>query len=314
MEELQVDKEIVNKAEISTMSDCEDLMLKGLREGKEKGSTTHIKEIDNCWRWRKQEFNIWTGYMNEGKSQFIRYLSLIKAIKDGWKFLFCAPEDYPAAEFFDDIIHTVAGQSTDRDNPNCISEQDYKKAIELVRHSIIFVYIKPPNNTIKGVLETFKPLIDLYSIDACIIDPLIKFARPKNFSERDDIYAAYITSICTDFSREYNLSLHLVMHQLTPRIQETTQTYPKPTVYNIKGGGTWADGCDNILSIWRPNYATNKIDSAVVFASQKIKKQKLVGIPQEFRMEFDRRTNRYVNENTQKDLWEFPSIKTFKLQ
>jgi len=307
-------KDITGKVEIVTISDVEEKMLSGLRNGKEKGSTTHIKEIDNCWKWRKQEFNIWTGYMNEGKSEFIRFLSLIKALEDDWKFLFCAPEDYPPEEFFDSLIHTLLGQSTDKDNIHCCSEEDYIKAINRIRHNIIFVYIKPPNNTIKGVLETFKPLIDEYSIDACVIDPLIKFARPKNFSERDDIYAAYITSICTDFAREHNISLHLVMHQLTPRIQETTGCYPKPTVYNIKGGGTWADGCDNILSIWRPAYAANKMDSQVMFASQKIKKQKLVGIPQEYKMEFDRRSNRYVNLENKKDLWTFPQIKTFKLE
>lgn len=311
MEEI---KENTHKAEVVTISDVEDKMIEGLRKGRKKGSTTHIKEIDNCWKWRKQEFNIWTGYMNEGKSIFIRYLSVIKALKDDWKFLFCAPEDYPAEEFFDDLIHTVAGQTTDRDYTNCISEEDYKKTIDRIRHNIIFVYIKPPNNTIKGVLETFKGLIDLYSIDVCVIDPLIKFARPKNFSERDDIYAAYITSICTDFAREHNISLHLVMHQLTPRIQESTGCYPKPTVYNIKGGGTWADGCDNILSIWRPSYAQNKMDSQVVFASQKIKKQKLVGIPQEYKMKFNRKTNRYITFEKEEDLFSFPRVETFKLK
>lgn len=300
-------KEITSKAEIVTISDCEDLMVRQLKAGREKGSSTYIKEIDNCWRWRKKEFNIWTGYMNEGKSLFIRYLCIIKILKDDWKFLFCAPEDYPAEDFFDDMIHSICGKTTDKDYANCVSEEVYRKAIDKIRHNIVFVYIKPPNNTIKGVLETFKPLIDLYSIDACIIDPLIKFARPKNFSERDDIYASYITSILTDFSREYNISSHLVMHQLTPRIQENG-AYPKPTVYNIKGGGTWADGCDNILSIWRPNYAQDKMDSQVVFASQKIKKQKLVGIPQEFKMKFNRRTNRYVTFLEEKDLWEFPKI------
>ncbi len=96
------------------------------------------------------------------------------------------------------------------------------------------------------------------------------------------------------------------MHQLTPRLQENN-LYPKPTMYNIKGGGTWADGTDNILSIQRPLYASDKKDDEVLFTSQKIKKQKLVGIPQEFQMRFDRRTNRYINFNNSDDLYDFES-------
>lgn len=304
-----MEEEKEGKVEIITISDVKEKMLHGLRHGREKGSTTHIPEMDNCWKWRKKEMNIWTGYMNEGKSNMIRFLSIIKVLQDDWRFLFCAPEDYPAEDFFDDIVHTIAGQTTDKDRPNCISEERYLAIIERIKDNIIFVNIEPPNNTIKRVLETYKPLIEKYKIDVAIIDPLIKFARPKNFSERDDIYAAYITSICVAFARKHNLSFHLVLHQLTPRIQESNGCYPKPSAYNIKGGGTWADGSDNVLGVWRPHYAKDKFESTEVhFESQKIKKQKLVAVPQGFTMKFDRKTNRYVNFNTGEDLFKFPII------
>jgi hypothetical protein len=61
----------------------------------------------------------------------------------------------------------------------------------------------------------------------------------------------------------------------------------------IKGGGTFADSCDNVLTIWRPNRFTDPTCSKVVFSSQKIKKQKLVGIPSTVEMKFDRLSNRY---------------------
>lgn len=55
------------KCSIYTPEDCYDLMIKGLREGKVKGSTTYNEELDNCWTWRKKEANIVTGYANEGE-------------------------------------------------------------------------------------------------------------------------------------------------------------------------------------------------------------------------------------------------------
>lgn len=299
------EQESTSKAVIYTVDDCLPEMIVDLNVGKKKGSSTHIEKLDYCWKWLQGEFNIWTGYANEGKSQFLRFIALIKLLEEGWNFLFCAPEDWPPNEFFDDLLHTIVGKPTDKDNPLCVSEQEYTKAAKLLQEHIFFVYVKPPNNTIKGVLEEFRPLIQKHNIQACIIDPLLKFARPKSFSERDDIYAAYITTLCTDFARELNISLHLVMHQLTPKIDQGT--YPKPSMYTLKGGGSWSDGTDNVLSIWRPKYATDKIDDEVIFSSAKIKKQKLIGIPQDFKMRFDRRTNRYVDYDTKQPLYKFLS-------
>lgn len=295
------DKAIV---EVSTMEDCYDDMKHDLLHGKEKGTTTYIPGLDNAWTWRRGEFNIWTGYANEGKSLFLRYISLIKALKEGWKFAFYAPEDYPAKEFFDDIIHTAAGYSTDIENPNFIGENLYDEMYNRIKELIFFVYIRPPHNDLITILKQFRKLIRRKEVTACIIDPLIKVARPSEFMMADDKYAGYVTTICTDFARQYNISLHLVMHQLTPTIQEN-QMYPSPSMYRIKGGGTWADGSDNINSIWRPTYARDKLDDEVIFTSQKIKKQKLVGIPQDFSMRFNPRTNRYIDHRHKGELFDF---------
>lgn len=289
---------------IYTMVDCIDEMREDLVKGKEKGTSTYIDGLDNAWTWRMGEFNIWTGYSNEGKSLFIRFLSLIKAVMEGWKFAFYAPEDFPAKEFFDDIIHTASGYSTDKDNTNFIRTDLYNQMYNRLKDSFYFVYLKPPENTLTQVLSTFIPLIEHKGIKVCVIDPIIKLSRPAAYMNADDKYAAYVTTLCTDFSRQFNISLNLVMHQLTPRLQENG-LYPKPSMYNIKGGGTWTDGTDNILSLWRPSYARDKLDDEVKFTSHKIKKQKLVGIPQDVDFRFDRKSNRYVNHLTKQDIFDF---------
>lgn len=440
-------KEQINesKVEISTIESCLEQMLNQLEKGQEKGSTTHVPLLDNAWKWRKGEFNIWTGMANEGKaipintpiptingminmehikvgdtvfdengepcnvvamtdimhnrkcykisfidntsvvadaqhewvfnrksdgdnvlrtteqlfniskgedisnyfviipgspydnkkssfplpvrnveevesvpvkciqvdspnnmylctesfipthnSMLIKNLALFKALEEDWRFLFCSPEDYPAHEFFDDMIHSITGKSTDKTNPRgTVSKEDYVKAAKRIEKNFKFVYLKPPDNTIKDVLDEFSFIIAKERVDAAIIDPLIKFTRPKSI-DRDDLYASYVTSMLTDFARTNNISLHLVMHQLTPTVDERGY-YPKPSAYRIKGGGTWMDGTDNILSVWRPKYAKDKLDPEVVVSSQKIKKQKLVGMPQDVTFKFDRMTNRYTD-------------------
>ena len=285
--------------------DCIDIMLSEFKSGKVRGTTTHCKELDQCWTWRKQEANIWTGYANEGKSLYLKQLCLIKALEDGWRFVFCSPEDFPPEEFYDDLIHTLAGQTTDNFYDNVMSEELYKYCYSLLKDKFLFLYVKPPHNTIRGTLEEFKKLCKTQKIDACIIDPLLKFARPKDFSERDDIYASYIGSICIDFARQTNTSFHLVMHQVTPVIEKESGKYPEPSMYRIKGGGSWSDGFDNVLSVWRTNYGNDKMDTEVQFASQKIKKQKLTGIPQRFKLEFNRKTNRYCYKETHLPIFNF---------
>ena len=108
---------------IKTFDSQKESMLTMFRKGKEAGSKTYLKDMDEIqamggknkmWSWRQGEFNIWTGYNNEGKSQFLIFLCVLKAINEGWKFAFFSPENYPPDEFFDDIIHTITGKSTDR--------------------------------------------------------------------------------------------------------------------------------------------------------------------------------------------------------
>ena len=236
-------------------------------------------------------------------SLFLKQLCLIKALEEGKKFIFCSPEDYPPEEFFDDMIHTITGGSTDKDKSSYISKSLYDKAFNLIKDKFIFLYIKPPMNTMENVLAKMQEIIDSTDIYGCIIDPILKFTPSENAPERDDRYAGYIGTLLVDFARRNNISLHLVMHQNTPKMLETG-LYPKPNMYNVKGGGSWNDGCDNLLFIQRPLYAKDKLDTSVVFGSQKIKKQKLVGIPQEVRLKFNRQSNRYLDENDQ-DLFYF---------
>ena len=135
----------------------------------------------------------------------------------------------------------------------------------------------------------------------------MKFSRTSEAPVRDDLYAGYLTTLLTEFAREFNISLHLVMHQLTPR-KEDNGLYPKPSMYQVKSGGSFADGVDNVLFVWRPNYAKDKLDPSVTVGSLKIKKQKLVGVPQDFNILFDRKTNRYISGNG-KPVFDFDKYK-----
>lgn len=303
------------EVKIYSPKDCEEEMLYDLEHGQPKGSTTYIPEFDKAWKWRKSEANVWTGYSNEGKSTFYKFLSIIKALEDNWKFTVNSPEDYPAKTYFDDMIHTLSGKTTDKFNEfnEVISEKEYKYWLDIIADKFNFVYIKPPHNTIENTLKEFQKIHDETPQDAFLLDPLMKFQKSKNAPERIEDYIVYAVTLITDFARVNNVSVHLVVHQVTPKVIEATGLYQKPNMYTIRGGGGISDGIDNVLYVQRPQYAKDKLDPSVLVGSQKIKKQKLTGIPQDIPFSFNRKTNRFVEAGTEMDLYNFNKwLRNFK--
>ena len=111
--------------------------------------------------------------------------------------------------------------------------------------------------------------------------------------EREDLYISRFMGELKRFAVDNKISVHLVAHQVTPR-KDDTGRYPKPDLNYVKGGSEFANKADNVLFVWRPNKAIDHNDKQVIFGSQKIKKQKLVGFPQDVQsIDFDVRHQRY---------------------
>jgi twinkle protein len=281
------------------LNDIRDSLIDGFYNGVERGTTTHIDCIDKAWTWRSGEVNVWTGYQNEGKSLFLNQLSCLKAAMEGWKFAMFSPENMPMNDFFNDIIEMYIGKSSDpmyKSNQMVIEE--YKEAMDFVNDHFFLIY---PNKNflLETVLAKAKVLMRQKGIRSLIIDPYNTIQHKLRSGEREDLYISRFMSELKRFAVDNDISIHLVAHQITPRKGEDGR-YPKPDINSIKGGGTFADKADNVMFVWRPNRAIDFSDKFVTFGSQKIKKQKLVGIPQEIQaIEFNIKEQRYYfNNNT----------------
>ena len=278
---------------IFTVDDITESMLDGYRNGQERGTTTYIEEVDKAWTWRAGEVNIWTGYQNEGKSLFLNQLATIKASVDGWKFGVFSPENMPMNDFFNDIIEMYIGKSCDPYyEKNYMSEAEYRQGMDFVKKHFNVIYPKK-NFTLETIFEKAKYLIKTQGIRALIIDPYNTVQHKMNRGEREDLYISRFMSELKRFAVDNNISIHLVAHQVTPQKNDDGR-YPKPDVNRIKGGGTFADKADNVLFVWRPDRAIDFSSRKVTFGSQKIKKQKLVGYPQDIEnISFDIKSSRY---------------------
>lgn len=275
------------------VSDVRESMLDGFHNGQDRGTTTHIDCVDKAWTWRSGEVNIWTGYQNEGKSMFLNQLATLKAALDGHRFGVFSPENMPMNDFFNDIIEMYIGKSTDphyKDNQMTISE--YEQAMDFVQKHFFVIYPRK-DFQLTTLFERAKHLVKTKGINALIIDPYNTVQHKMRNGEREDLYISRFMSELKMFALDYSISVHLVAHQVTPQKDESGRYY-KPDVNRVKGGGTFADKADNVMFIWRPDRGLDFSSTNVTFGSQKIKKQKLVGRPQEIEnISFEVREQRY---------------------
>lgn len=268
-------------------------MLDSFHNGKKRGQTTHWEDIDKAWTWRTGEVTIWTGYQNEGKSLFLQSLCLLRAFHDSEKFAFFSPENIPIGDFFDDMIETFVGKSTDPHfKQNQMSELEYFKSIDFVSNHFFLIY-PSKDFEFETILEKAKYLVRKKGIRHFIIDPYNTVEHKLKPGEREDLYISRFMSELKRFALQNDIGIHLVAHQLTPQ-KDANGRYLRPDLNRIKGGGTFSDKADNVNFVWRPNRALDFSDTEVVFGSQKIKKQKLTGTPQDIiGINFLRKTNRY---------------------
>lgn len=278
------------------VSDIRNSMINGYRNGKVRGTTTYIPELDEAWTWRGGEVNLWTGYQNEGKSLALNQLCCIRAYWENAKVAIFSPENFPLNDLFDDIIEMFIGKSSDPYyKNNYMSEKEYNEGLDFVQNNFFAIYPEK-DFKIDSIFERTKYLVKKKGIRTLIIDPYNVVEHKIKAGEREDLYISRFMAQLKRFAVEYDLSVNLVAHQNTPKKNDSDGgRFYKPFLTNIKGGGTFADKADNVLIVWRPNRAVNFKDTKVTIESQKIKKQRLVGIPQSIEdIDFDIRTNRYL--------------------
>jgi len=299
MQSLLSNAKEVRIAGVYQVKDVKEKMLHQFHHGMKKGSTTYFPNLDKHWKWRLGEVNLVSGYAGEGKTTFELQKHLIKAVKEGWKVAVFSPENFPPEEFFDDLIHTLVGKPTDKDNVKCMSEAEYEWAMDIINDLFFMVYPENDNFTITTILDSFKALVRRHGIRACIIDPYNTVEHKKEKFEREDEYIVRFITILKRFAIEQDVAMTLIAHQRTPEsIDKKTKNWPQPTIYRTSGGGSFMNKIDNGIWNWRPKVLTDPTDTLFIWCAEKIKKHKLTGDPGQMPFYFDKIQNRFFDEDT----------------
>jgi twinkle protein len=271
------------------LDDVRDKMLQNYDMGGKKGDTTHIKEVDDIFKWRRGFMNILTGYMNQGKTQLLSYMLLAKSISDGSKWALFTPEGNDAEDFYEDLCHTYIGKPTlDGFGEKC-TKKEYEDARNFINEH--FFFVMPNTFDYFDVLKTFQYLIDNKGIYGVVIDGYNSLSFNSTSNEYLIIRNFLIHQ--RNFTVQNDIASFVVVH---PRntIVEKKEELPEPEVFSLSGGAEWGNKADTILVYNRPYFRQDITDTTCSLTTKKMKKQKLMAIPGTIKFSFNRYSNRYM--------------------
>jgi twinkle protein len=275
------------------VEDVRDKLLEDFRNGLSKGTTTYFESIDKHFTWLKGDLTLVSGIPSHGKSKIIKQLCLIKSVKEGTKWAIFSPEEYPPTYFFSDLAHTYLGQNVNKHYFNQCSEKDYLDALDFIQKHFFYIFPDSKRATPEFINNKFSELIMKEGIEGGIIDPFNQL--DNNFAEfgRDDHYLSDFLSKEKQFALKHNFYKIIIAHPKGLK-KNAKGFYDCPDAYDLSGGAMWNNKCDNILAIHRPTITDEYLSTQTEFHSQKIKKQSLVGIPGIAILDFNRVSNRYL--------------------
>ncbi len=267
-------------------------MLENFRNGIKLAPTTRFGEMDDFFRWKKGEVNLCTGYGNHGKSFFMLQLMLTKSIYDGWKWAIFSPENYPANDFYDDLIEMYVGKWLDK-----MSEDEYVEACLFIDEHIFYVY--PENeHDINSINEKFRQLVLKKGIDGVMVDPFNQLDSNQKAFQREDQYLSEILKDIKRFTLLNNISYNIIAHPKNPHYNQD-KSLPVVDMYDIAGGAMWGNKVDNILSYYRPNFHVNKNSPEVDVYIQKLKRKRTGGQLGNFPLSLVWSKKRYANSQSE---------------
>lgn len=273
------------------LEDIFPTMLENFRNGIQLAPTTRFPEIDEYFRWKKGDITLCTGYGNHGKSFFILQLMLTKSIYDGWKWAIFSPENFPANDFYDDLVEMYVGKWLDR-----MTEEEYSIACWFIDKHIFYVYPEDEHD-INSINEKFRHLVMKKGIDGVMIDPFNQLDHLQKPYQREDQYLSEMLKDIKRFALLNNVVYVIIAHPKNPSYNQD-KSLPVVDMYDIAGGAMWGNKCDQILSYYRPNYHIDKNSPEVQVHVQKLKRKRTGGKPGDFPLVLVWGKKRYANPIT----------------
>jgi DNA-binding Lrp family transcriptional regulator len=301
-EEIKLDEKFfdvtVRPKDVLFGEDVKEDAMKLYDFGYESAETTEIPELDVFWKWKKGELTLLSGIGNYGKSSFLKYILLMKSIKKGWKWALFAPEDFPAHEFYHDLVEMYIGEDMTPRNFNRKTRELYEQVYDWVSKHFFFVYPKEISSTPDYIKERFLELIIKEQVNGVVIDPFNQMDNDySKVGGRDDKYLEIVLSDFKRFAQVNDIPFLVVAHPKLIRNKDPQGNYECPDVFDIAGGAMNNNKYDNIMIYHRPLRHSDPQATNCELHTKKIKRQKIVGSIGVLSFNLKKYTRRYLFES-----------------
>ncbi len=200
-------------------------------------------------------------------------LLLTKSIMDGWKWAVFSPENYPADDFYDDLIEMYVGQHVSDFYSNKMPEHKYLEACQFIDEHIIFIYPEE-NHTITSLHERFESLIIEFGIDGVVVDPYNQIDKEVSATTEQEV--ANFMKAANRFAKFYNIIYNIVIHPKNLSLPKG-EDFKAADMKDLAGGAMWGNMAFDIISVHRPEWFIDRTNPKVVVVTQKIKRKRTGG-------------------------------------
>lgn len=283
-----INSEAIPVEGIYYVDDIFNVMLQNFKNGIQLAPGTHFGEMDVYFRWKKGEINLFVGHANHGKTTLVLQMMLTKSVYDGWRWGIFSPENYPAVDFYDDLIEMYVGKWLDQ-----MTEQEYTEGAQFINDHIFYVYPEDTHDLL-SINEKFRYLILKKGLDGVLIDPWNQLDHIQKPYQREDQYLSEQLKDVKRFALLNHISYNIVAHPVK-QPKDEDKSIPPVDMYDVSGGAMWANKSDNIISYYRPNHHVDKTSPQVQIHIQKIKRRRTGGKPGDFPILMNWGTKRFVD-------------------
>jgi hypothetical protein len=199
-------------------------------------------------------------------------------MRKGYKWALFAPEDFPAHEFYHDLVEILLGEDMTPNNYKRHTRATYEQTYDYISKHFFFVYPKDISSTPEYIKERFLELIIKEKVNGVVIDPFNQLDNDySKVGGRDDKYLEVVLADFKRFAQINNIPFIIVAHPKGGIKKDAKGNYECPDVFDLAGGAMWNNKMDNILIYHRPYRGENPELTNCQLHSKKIRRQKTVG-------------------------------------
>lgn len=244
-------------------------MIDEFDSGVKIGESCRITDLEKVFTYFPGFIGGIVGQPNQGKTTFMMFVLLVKAVVDGKKFAIFSDEmiisskrkgkiERSASHIYNLLIHSYTGLNPYKHKGNQMSMERYQEALDFVTDHF-FVVDTGFDKDYKKVLNAIKRACEVFGIYGWMIDPFKNLSIDEGKMTKDRV----LQNVLGEFkylAMDTETVGYFVLHPKQMKERELRKNgslkgpYRVINQWDLLGGSVWNNSLDSIHSWYRPEF------------------------------------------------------------